>query len=372
MTQATLSRDLKRLGIGKAPTRGRRLYLRPRRGRGQAGLGCHLRAGLHAGVPVRRVLRQPRASCGRFPGTPAAWPPRWTTCASAEVLGTIAGDDTVLVVPRNGVTPFRLMRALRARIPGFPRRSMNESSGSGRNGLHGPGPSADPGGASRGEMHHGRLRRPRPGSRCGPWTPGFPPRSKRRSAGGNCSSLRGTCRERPTLDVVFSALPHLKSAEVCAPLFGKTVVIDLSADFRLRDPAVFQKAYGVPVPKPDLLPRAVYGLAEWHTDAIRTADIIANPGCYPTATLLPLLPLAREGLLKGTVIANAISGISGAGRKEKIGPPVSSSAPRTRTRTTPAHPIGTRRRSPRSSPPRTAPSPSSSRPTWRRCAGAWR
>jgi N-acetyl-gamma-glutamyl-phosphate reductase len=119
------------------------------------------------------------------------------------------------------------------------------------------------------------------------------------------------------LDVVFSALPHLKSAEICAPLFGRTVVIDLSADFRLHDPAVFQKAYGVPVPKPDLLPRAVYGLSEWHTDSIRTADIIANPGCYPTATLLPLLPFARKGLLKGAVIANAISGISGAGRKEK-------------------------------------------------------
>jgi N-acetyl-gamma-glutamyl-phosphate reductase len=62
----------------------------------------------------------------------------------------------------------------------------------------------------------------------------------------------------------------------------------------------------------------VYGLAEWHTDAIKKADIIANPGCYPTATLLPLLPLAREGLLKGAVIVNAISGISGAGRKEKV------------------------------------------------------
>ncbi len=119
------------------------------------------------------------------------------------------------------------------------------------------------------------------------------------------------------IDVVFSALPHLKSAEICAPLLGRTVVVDLSADFRLRDPAVFQKAYGVPVPKPDLLPQAVYGLAEWHTDAIRKAQIIANPGCYPTCTLLPLLPLAREGLLKGMVVVNAISGISGAGRKEK-------------------------------------------------------
>ncbi|HTP59614.1 MAG TPA: N-acetyl-gamma-glutamyl-phosphate reductase, partial [Spirochaetia bacterium] len=119
------------------------------------------------------------------------------------------------------------------------------------------------------------------------------------------------------LDVVFSALPHLKSAEVCAPLLGKTVVIDLSADFRLKDPATFAKAYGMAMPRPDLSPRAVYGLAEWHTAQIRKADIIAVPGCYPTATLLPLLPLAQAGILRGTVIVNAISGISGAGRKEK-------------------------------------------------------
>jgi N-acetyl-gamma-glutamyl-phosphate reductase len=119
------------------------------------------------------------------------------------------------------------------------------------------------------------------------------------------------------LDVVFSALPHLKSAEVCAPLLGKTVVIDLSADFRLKDPAAFAKAYGTAMPRPDLSARAVYGLAEWHTEQIRSADIIAVPGCYPTATLLPVLPLARAGMLRGSVIVNAISGISGAGRKEK-------------------------------------------------------
>jgi N-acetyl-gamma-glutamyl-phosphate reductase len=119
------------------------------------------------------------------------------------------------------------------------------------------------------------------------------------------------------LDAVFSALPHLKSAEVCAPLLGKTVVIDLSADFRLKDPSVFAKAYGTAMPRPDLAARSVYGLAEWHRDKIRSADIIAVPGCYPTATLLPVLPLARAGIVRGTVIVNAISGISGAGRKEK-------------------------------------------------------
>jgi N-acetyl-gamma-glutamyl-phosphate reductase len=149
--------------------------------------------------------------------------------------------------------------------------------------------------------------------------PGLPPDIEAKVPGGLLVSPQDVVAAagKGGLDVVFSALPHLKSAEICEPLFGKTVVIDLSADFRLRDPAVFLKAYGVPVPKPDLLPGAVYGLSEWHTDSIRKADIIANPGCYPTATLLPLLPLAREGLLKGTVIVNAISGISGAGRKEK-------------------------------------------------------
>src|SRR5271157_3025684 len=151
--------------------------------------------------------------------------------------------------------------------------------------------------------------------------PGLPPDIEEKIPGGLLVSPEEVLRAaagRGGIDVVFSALPHLKSAEICSPLFGTTVVIDLSADFRLRDPAVFQKAYRAPVPKPDLLSTAVYGLTEWHTDAIRKADIIANPGCYPTATLLPLLPLAREGLLKGAVIVNAISGISGAGRKERV------------------------------------------------------
>jgi len=151
--------------------------------------------------------------------------------------------------------------------------------------------------------------------------PGLPPDIERKIPGGKFVTPQDVLKaaaDKAGIDVVFSALPHLKSAEICAPLFGKTVVIDLSADFRLHDPAMFLKAYGVPVPKPHLLFRAVYGLAEWHTEAIGKADIIANPGCYPTATLLPLLPLAREGLLKGAVIVNAISGISGAGRKEKV------------------------------------------------------
>jgi len=116
-------------------------------------------------------------------------------------------------------------------------------------------------------------------------------------------------------DVVFAALPHLASATLCAPFFGKTVVIDLSADFRIKDRAVFAQAYGQEPPRPDLLDQAVYGLAEWHTQAIRKADLIANPGCYTTCSLLPLLPLYREGVVEPRAVINALSGISGAGKK---------------------------------------------------------
>jgi N-acetyl-gamma-glutamyl-phosphate reductase len=159
-----------------------------------------------------------------------------------------------------------------------------------------------------------------PGARIHEVDPGLSASATAKIPGGVLSSVADAVKavQNRAVDVVFSALPHLKSAEVCAPLFGSTVVIDLSADFRIRDPAVFKVAYGALLPRPDLLPGAVYGLAEWYAAGIRTANIIANPGCYPTATLLPLLPLARAGILKGTAIVNAISGISGAGRKEKV------------------------------------------------------
>ena len=162
----------------------------------------------------------------------------------------------------------------------------------------------------------------RPGERLDAVDPGLSPAiaEKLTSTGGKLATLDEVRRlaEKHGIDVVFSALPHLKSAEVCAPFIGTSVVIDLSADFRFADAAVFASVYGHAHPRPDLLPRAVYGLAEWHTEKIRTADIIANPGCYPTATLLPLLPLARAGLVDGPVVANAISGISGAGKKERL------------------------------------------------------
>lgn len=114
--------------------------------------------------------------------------------------------------------------------------------------------------------------------------------------------------------VVFAALPHLKSAELCSDFYGKSVIIDLSADFRIEDEELFIKAYGVKHPNPTLQKVAVYGLSEWYKDRIKNANLIANPGCYPTASLLPILPLIKEDIIGDDIIINALSGISGAGR----------------------------------------------------------
>lgn len=118
-------------------------------------------------------------------------------------------------------------------------------------------------------------------------------------------------------DVVFAALPHLKSAEICSDFFGDSVIIDLSADFRIEDGELFFKAYGQSHPNPELQKEAVYGLSEWYREKIEKADLIANPGCYPTASLLPLLPLLKEEVITDNVIINALSGVSGMGRSAK-------------------------------------------------------
>jgi len=118
-------------------------------------------------------------------------------------------------------------------------------------------------------------------------------------------------------DVIFAALPHLESTKLCEPFIGPSVVIDLSADFRHQDRARFERAYGHPPPREDLLKQAVYGLAEWNTEQIQKADLIANPGCYPTSALLPLLPLYKHRVIIGNPIINSLSGISGAGKKNQ-------------------------------------------------------
>jgi N-acetyl-gamma-glutamyl-phosphate reductase len=120
-------------------------------------------------------------------------------------------------------------------------------------------------------------------------------------------------------EIVFLALPHTKAASsVASFLKAGRKVIDLSADFRLKDPVVFERWYYAVQPIPDLLKTAVYGLPESHRDEIRSAILVASPGCYPTAALLSLLPLARKGLLGDLVIIDAKSGISGAGRSPAL------------------------------------------------------
>ena len=115
------------------------------------------------------------------------------------------------------------------------------------------------------------------------------------------------------VDAAVVAYPHGAAAPLVAQLRDRGVrVVDLSADFRLRDAGVYAEWYRVHS-APELLPEAVYGLPERYREQIRGADLVANPGCYPTATLLALGPLAREDLI-GDVIVDAKSGVSGAGR----------------------------------------------------------
>jgi N-acetyl-gamma-glutamyl-phosphate reductase len=117
-------------------------------------------------------------------------------------------------------------------------------------------------------------------------------------------------------DVVFLGLPHGAAAKTAAQFLEKGVkVIDLSADFRIRDGKVYRKWYGKHA-APLLVKEAVYGLPERYRDQIRKATLVANPGCYATASILAGLPLVAEGLLgKGPIIVDAKSGVSGAGRK---------------------------------------------------------
>ena len=121
-------------------------------------------------------------------------------------------------------------------------------------------------------------------------------------------------------EVVFLALPHGVAVEFAAPLLKAGArVIDLSADFRIRDASVYQEFYGHEHGAPDLLAEAVYGLPEIYRDKIRDARLVACPGCYPTSILLPVIPLLREKLIKpGSIIADSLSGVSGAGRKAEL------------------------------------------------------
>lgn len=122
------------------------------------------------------------------------------------------------------------------------------------------------------------------------------------------------------IDFVFCALPHGTTQEVIAALPERVRVVDLSADFRLSDMAVYEQWYGHAHCAPHLQQNAVYGLTEWERDKVRAARIVANPGCYPTAAQLPLIPLIKAGVIAcEDIIIDAKSGVSGAGRELKQG-----------------------------------------------------
>jgi len=117
------------------------------------------------------------------------------------------------------------------------------------------------------------------------------------------------------VDVVFSALPHKASAEAVIPLLAKgTRVIDISADFRLKQANQYEEWYGVQHPDPSYLEDAVYGITELHEEEISRAQLIANPGCYPTSAILAMAPAVKLGLIEPDIVIDSKSGVSGAGR----------------------------------------------------------
>ncbi len=123
-----------------------------------------------------------------------------------------------------------------------------------------------------------------------------------------------------TVDAVFCCLPHgAAMTSVAAARAAGAKVIDLSADFRLNDRALYEEWYGLAHTAPQLLQEAVYGLPEVYRDRVAETSLIANPGCYPTSVLLALYPLLRAGLIAdGPIIADSKSGVSGAGRKPSL------------------------------------------------------
>ena len=137
--------------------------------------------------------------------------------------------------------------------------------------------------------------------------------------GSRLSRMRLTQTIEADVDFVFSCLPHAASAEALFPFIELGVpVIDVSADFRLKDAAVYEKWYGVTHPAPQLLDDAVYGLTEIHRAEISQTKILGNPGCYPTAAILALAPAVSEGFVEHSFIVDAKSGVSGGGRSLRL------------------------------------------------------
>ncbi len=130
--------------------------------------------------------------------------------------------------------------------------------------------------------------------------------------GGIDLVIEAECRN---VEVVFSALPHKSSAEAILPLLKEGVrVVDISADFRLKDAEDYPRWYNFAHPAPHLLQEAVYGLPELHRTQLIPAQLVANPGCYPTGAILALAPAVKEGIISSSIIIDSKSGVSGAGR----------------------------------------------------------
>ncbi len=123
------------------------------------------------------------------------------------------------------------------------------------------------------------------------------------------------------VDVVFIALPHgIASKEISSKIINKTKVIDLGADFRLSNIQLYEKWYKTEHYNKELIKKAVYGLCEWNREKIKESQLIANPGCYTTCSILSLAPLLKEGILEeDSVIIDAKSGVTGAGRSLNLG-----------------------------------------------------
>ena len=117
------------------------------------------------------------------------------------------------------------------------------------------------------------------------------------------------------VDLAFSAMPHQESAKEVMPLLDRGIkVVDISADFRLKDAAAYLSWYGACHPRPELLTQAVYGLPELHRAQISSATLVANPGCYPTGAILALAPAVKAGIITPEIIIDSKTGVSGAGR----------------------------------------------------------
>ncbi len=117
------------------------------------------------------------------------------------------------------------------------------------------------------------------------------------------------------VELVFSAMPHKESAKEVIPLLERGIkVVDISADFRLKDASEYERWYGFTHPAPKLLKEAVYGLPELYRSKIASAKLVANPGCYPTGAILALAPAVKASVIEPNIIIDSKSGVSGTGR----------------------------------------------------------